>query len=50
MFVLFHLLKTYISNPYLFFIFSHSHLQGNDDDNHDPRGEVSFAKSLFLPS
>jgi hypothetical protein len=38
MFMPFHLLKTYIRNLSLFFIsFSPSHLQGNDDGNHDPR-------------
>jgi hypothetical protein len=51
MYVPFHLLKTYIRNPSLFFIsFSPSHPEGNNDGNHDPRGEVSFAKFLFLPS
>jgi hypothetical protein len=41
MFVSFHLLKTYIRNPSLFFIsFSPSHLQGNDDGNHDPRAHI----------
>jgi hypothetical protein len=51
MFVSFHLLRTY-GNPSLFFIFlfSPSHLQGNDDGNYDARREVSFAKFLFLPS
>jgi hypothetical protein len=48
--------KTYIRNPSLFFIyFSPSHLEGNNDGNHDPRAdicawEVSFAKFLFLLS
>jgi hypothetical protein len=48
--------KTYIRNPSLFFIsFSPSHLEGNDDGNHDPHAHicawgVSFAKFLFLPS
>jgi hypothetical protein len=39
---------------YSLFLFSPSHLEGNADGNHDPRiyarGEVSFAKFLFLPS
>jgi hypothetical protein len=52
----FHLLETYIRNPSLFFIsFLPSHLEGNADGNTIrariyARGEVSFAKFLFLPS
>jgi hypothetical protein len=41
LFMPFHLLKTYIRNPSLFFIsFSPSHLQGNADDNHNPRTHI----------
>jgi hypothetical protein len=41
MFMTFHLLKSYIRNPSLFFFsFSPSHLQGNDDGNHDPRAHI----------
>jgi hypothetical protein len=52
-FIPFYLLKTYISNPYLFFIsFFTLPPKGNTDGNHDPRaymrGEVSFAKFLFF--
>jgi hypothetical protein len=54
MFMPLHLLETYIRNHSLF-LFSPSYLEGNADGNHDPRahisrGEVSFAKFLFLPS
>jgi hypothetical protein len=55
-FMPFHLLETHIRNPSLFFIsFSPSHLEGNSDGNTIrariyARGEVSFAKFLFLPS
>ena len=37
----FYFLKTYIRNPSLFFIsFSPSHLEGNNDGNHDPRAHI----------
>jgi hypothetical protein len=51
MFVPFHLLKTYIRNPFsiLYLFFSPSHVPGNDDAT-TIRGEVSFAKFLFLTS
>jgi hypothetical protein len=51
----FHLLETYIRNLSLFlFLFSPSHLEGTADGNTIrariyARGEVSFAKFLFLP-
>jgi hypothetical protein len=41
MFALFHLLKTYIRNPSLFFIFFFTpHLEGNDDGNHDRHAHI----------
>jgi hypothetical protein len=41
LFVPFHLLKTYIRNPSLFFIsFFTPHLEGNGDGNHDPRAHI----------
>jgi hypothetical protein len=41
MYVPFHLLKTYIRNPSLFFIsFSPSHIEGNNDCNHNPRAHI----------
>jgi hypothetical protein len=51
----FHLLKTYIRNPSLFFIsFSPFYIEVNDDANHDSSahicaGEVSFAKLVCQP-
>jgi hypothetical protein len=55
MFVPFHLPKNLHQESSLFFIsFSPSHLEGNNNDNHDlrthMRGEVGFAKFLFLRS
>jgi hypothetical protein len=53
MYVPFHLLKNLHQGSFsILYFFSPSHLEGNNDGNHDPhaRGEVSFAKFLFLPS
>jgi hypothetical protein len=56
MFMPFHLLKTYIRNPSIFFIFSHpptyreTPMATTIDAGIYACGEVSFAKFLFLPS
>jgi hypothetical protein len=48
--------KTYIRNHFLFFIsFSPSHLEGNNDDNHDLRAHIcawggEFCQVSILPS
>jgi hypothetical protein len=52
MFMLFHILKILHQEFFLYslFLFSPSNLQRNTDDNHDPRGEVSFVNFLFVSS
>jgi hypothetical protein len=56
MYVPFHLLKNLHQESFsILYFFSPSHLEGNNDGNHDPRAHicawgVSFAMFLFLPS
>jgi hypothetical protein len=43
--------KTYIRNPSLFFIcFSPSHLEGNNDGNHDPRAYMRVGRWVLPTS
>jgi hypothetical protein len=49
MLVLFHLLKTYIRNPFIFISFLPSHLQGNADDNHNTRAHICAWGGEFCP-
>jgi hypothetical protein len=46
----FHLLETYIRNLLFFISFSPFHLEGNSRARIYARGDVSFAKFIFLPS